>query len=396
MKRSPRRRGKIVALVSVFAVGVQIPAVVTIGHLLGHQLWSLAGAALLTLPFLFSPGGALRNPFQHQRPSRAQMYGVMWPFYLWWTICLTYLLFALPALLIAALTRVSLDQALVVAGVLSIIAGTAALRRRPRIVTHGIAIADLSPELEGYRIVQLTDLHCGPFTPPARIRRWVERANALEPDLIAVTGDLITSGAEYVERVAEELGGLRAPDGVVGCMGNHDYFTDGEVLARALEQHGMQVLRNRGLTISRGGGRLYVAGVDDTWTGRNDVPAALRGRPAAVPTILLAHDPDLFVEAVAQGVDLTISGHTHGGQLAVPGATRQWNLARIVTRFTAGLYHEGRSTLYVSRGLGTTGPPVRLGARPEITVLRLQRAHVTEAPMHALAEEVIRDASGVA
>jgi predicted MPP superfamily phosphohydrolase len=298
-----------------------------------------------------------------------------------------------PAILIAALTRVSLDQALAVAGALSVVAGSAALRRHPRIVNHAIAIADLPRELEGYRIAQLSDLHCGPFTPAARIRRWVERANALAPDLMVVTGDLITSGSEYVARVAEELGGLRAPDGVLGCMGNHDYFTDGEELVRALERQGVKVLRNRGLTIARGAGRLYIAGVDDTWTRRQDMPAALRGRPAGAPVILLAHDPDLFPEAASHGVDLTLSGHTHGGQIAIPGAARL-NLARIMTRFTAGLFHEGRSILYVSRGLGTTGPPVRLGARPEIAVFELHRTTPTAAPLHDLAEDVIREASG--
>jgi predicted MPP superfamily phosphohydrolase len=144
--------------------------------------------------------------------------------------------------------------------------------------------------------------------------------------------------------------------------------------------------------MSKGNAQLYLAGVDDTWTGRHDVARALRARPAGVPTILLAHDPDLFAEAAAQGVDLTLSGHTHGGQLAVPGATTRINLARIMTRFTAGLFHEGRATLYVSRGLGTTGPPVRIGARPEIAVLELRRAPA-HGPMQDLAEEIIREAS---
>jgi predicted MPP superfamily phosphohydrolase len=176
-------------------------------------------------------------------------------------------------------------------------------------------------------------------------------------------------------------------------MGNHDYFTDGDALAGALERHGMKVLRNSGVTITRGEARLHVAGVDDTWTGRHDVTRSLRGRPAGVPTVLLAHDPDLFVEAAAHGVELTLSGHTHGGQIAVPGATEQLNLARLMTRFTAGLFRSNASTLYVSRGLGTTGPPVRLGARPEIAVLELRRAPPHGGPMQELAEELIREAS---
>jgi len=378
-------------MVGLIAIGVQIPALLTLARLLQRVVPVLAGAALLTLPFLWS---SMRNPFDRQPRSRLHVALVMWPFYLWWTVCLTYFLFAPPAVLVALGTPASLDQSLAVAGALSVVAGAAALRRAPRIVRQPIAITDLPPELEGYRIAQISDLHCGPFTPRERVRRWVARTNLLGADLIAVTGDLITSGEHYVGAVTEELGALRAPDGVWACMGNHDYFTDGERLAGELEARGLRVLRNRGVTLARGAARLYLAGVDDTWTRRHDVSAALRARPAGAPVVLLAHDPELFVEAAAHGVDLTLSGHTHGGQIAVPGATRRWNLARMLTRFTAGLFHEGRSTLYVSRGLGTTGPPVRLGARPEIAILELRRAPVADAPFHDLAEEAIREASG--
>jgi predicted MPP superfamily phosphohydrolase len=376
-------------MVTLIAIGVQIPGVLTLARILGSGALAFAVAAPPTLAFLWS---ALRNRFEHRGRSRAHLYLVQLPFYLWWTICLAHLLFAPLAILVAALTRASLDQTLAVAGGLSVASGIASLRRRPRIVTHQIGIADLPPELEGYRIAQLSDLHCGAFTPPERVRRWVERANALAPDLMVVTGDLITSGDDYVERVAAELGGLRAPDGVLGCMGNHDYFTDGDKLAGALERHGMTVLRNRGLTVARGAAQLYVAGVDDTWTRRHDVRAALSERPEGAPVVLLAHDPDLFVEAAAHGVDLTLSGHTHGGQIAIPGAPRV-NMARILTPFTAGLFHAGRSTLFVNRGLGTTGPPVRIGARPEIAVLELRRAPISEDLLHDLAEDAIREAS---
>jgi len=376
-------------MVGLIAIGVQIPALLTL-TLLRRGGPVLAGAALLTLIFLYS---SVRNPFDRQPRSRLHVTLVLWPFYLWWTVCLTYFLFAPPALLAALVTPISLDHSLALAGALSVVAGLAALRRAPRIVRQPVAIADLPPELEGYRIAQISDLHCGPFTPRERVRRWVARTNALGADLIAVTGDLITSGESYVAAVAEELGKLSARDGVWACMGNHDYFTDGDQLAGALEANGLRVLRNRGETLARGAARLYLAGVDDTWTRRHDVAAALRARPAGAPAVLLAHDPDLFVQAAGHGVDLTLSGHTHGGQFAVPGVTRRWNLARVMTRFTAGLFHEGRSTLYVSRGLGTTGPPVRLGARPEIALLELRRAPVAEAHFHDLAEEVIREAS---
>jgi hypothetical protein len=157
-------------------------------------------------------------------------------------------------------------------------------------------------------------------------------------------------------------------------MGNHDYFTEGESMATALSDNGLAVLRNRGVAIERGGERLYLAGVDDTWTGRDDLDETLAGRPAGVPTVLLAHDPALFPDAAARGVELTLSGHTHGGQIGVPFFARRWNLARVMTRFASGFYREGGSTLYVNHGLGTTGLPIRWLVAPEIAVLTLRRA----------------------
>jgi predicted MPP superfamily phosphohydrolase len=250
----------------------------------------------------------------------------------------------------------------------------AAFTHRTRIVRRDVAISALPAAFDGYRIVQLSDLHCGPFASGRRVEAWVEAANRLEADLVAVTGDLIANGATFVPVVARALGALRGRDGVYACMGNHDYFTEGESMATALTDNGLAVLRNRGVAIERGGERLYLAGVDDTWTGRDDLDQTLAERPAGVATVLLAHDPALFPGAAARGVELTLSGHTHGGQLGVPFFARRWNLARVMTRFASGFYREGASTLYVNHGLGTTGIPIRWLVAPEIAVLTLRRA----------------------
>jgi uncharacterized protein len=319
---------------------------------------------------------------------------VMWPFFVIWAICMVFWVVAPLGLLVAALTPVSLDTALTVSGVLAVLLGLRALSRRPRICKHEVAIAGLPAAFAGYRIAHITDIHCGAFTPAERVRRWVERVNGLGADLIVVTGDLITSGNEYVPAVSACLGALRAPDGAYGSMGNHDYFGDGEAFARELQRRGLPLLRNRGVTIERQGASLYLCGVDDTWTRRNDMTRALRGRPPQSPVIMLAHDPALFPEAAGHGVALTLSGHTHGGQFALPVAPRRWNLARLMTPFTAGLYQLGPATLYVNRGLGTTGPPVRLGVRPEIALFTLVPPHEDTAErLKHFAEDVIREAS---
>jgi predicted MPP superfamily phosphohydrolase len=155
-------------------------------------------------------------------------------------------------------------------------------------------------------------------------------------------------------------------------MGNHDYFGDGEPLIRMLREGGVTVLRNEWTTIERDGSRVTLAGVDDTWTRRADVARSLKGRDASLPVIALAHDPALFPKLARAGASLVLSGHTHWGQIAAPFLATRYNISRLSFRYHAGMYREGGSTLYIHPGLGTTGPPIRIGSPPEITVLRLR------------------------
>jgi predicted MPP superfamily phosphohydrolase len=366
---------------------VQIPMVLTVGRLSG----GITTALLLFLGLLIPSAAWARNPWEHRPRSRLELYALMWPFFVWWVICAAFAGFAAIGVVVAALTSVTLDSALKAAIGLGVLGGLHALGRWPRIRRIVVPVAGLPEAFTGYRIAQLSDVHCGPFTPAVRVRKWVKKANALGADVITVTGDLITSGADYVPVVASVLAELRAPDGIYASMGNHDYFTDGDAFARELESAGLPVLRNRGVIIEREGARLFLAGVDDTWTRRNDMEEALRARPAEAPVVLLAHDPILFPEAAGKGVALTLSGHTHGGQFAIPVFPRGWNIARVVSPFILGSYKLGAATLYVNRGLGTTGPPVRLGAPPEIAVFTLVPASGRD-EVAELAEEVIRDA----
>jgi predicted MPP superfamily phosphohydrolase len=378
--RRRRGRARFVALALLIALGVQIPLVLTVGRLLGHRPPVMALGAALTAGFL---SNLLGPRSLWGAPGRLRLYGTLWPFFIWWTVALLFLFIAPLALLASRLFSIATDPALAVGLLVAALGAASTLGQRPRLQQRDIFIAGLPAAFEGFRIAQISDLHCGPFASGPRVSGWIAAVNRLEPDLIAVTGDLIASGAAFVPVVASALGQLRAPHGVFASMGNHDYFTEPEALAQAIEAAGLTLLRNRGIEVGRGDARIFVAGVDDTWTRRNDLERTLAERPAGMPTVLLAHDPALFPDAAARGVDLTLSGHTHGGQLGLPFFSRKVNLARLMTRFTSGFYQLGSASLYVNRGLGTTGPPVRLGVSPEIGVLTLRRA-----PAEASAAEV--------
>lgn len=245
--------------------------------------------------------------------------------------------------------------------------------RRARVRRIEVQVAGLPSALDGYRIAQLSDLHIGGLLSERAAARWVRAANAERPDLVALTGDYVTNGVAFHGAIADTIAGLHARDAVVAVLGNHDYFGDGEPLASLLRARGVVLLRNERHTVRRGGASLEIAGVDDTWTRRADVDRTMRGWDGARPLIALSHDPALFPDFARRGAALVLSGHTHWGQVGVPFAAARCNLARRVFRFSAGLYREGASTLYVNPGLGTTGPPVRFGSPPEITVFTLRR-----------------------
>ena len=251
--------------------------------------------------------------------------------------------------------------------------GVLVRRRWVRVVEREVTIPGLDARLEGMRIAHLSDLHIGTMTPLSWGLAWARSANGRSPDVTVVTGDMVTSGTDFHGDVAEVIGALRSPGGVFASMGNHDYFGEGEPLISLLRARGVTVLRNEGVVIERGGARVWMAAIDDTWTRRDDIESAMRHRPAGATAILLAHDPGRFDAAAAAGADLVLSGHTHGGQVAMPFLTR-WNLASFGYPYNVGIYRRDRSVLYVHPGLGTTGPPIRIGAAPEVTILVLKGA----------------------
>jgi predicted MPP superfamily phosphohydrolase len=255
--------------------------------------------------------------------------------------------------------------------------GTFIQRTSFRVRETAIAIPGLAPELAGFRIVQLSDIHLGPFLSAPELARAVAAANELQGDLAVITGDLISVAGDPLDECLEQLARLRSPHGLFGCLGNHELHAEAEdYTERAGRRRGIDFLRRRAVLLRIGGARLNLAGVDYQRT--QDRPRYLQGcetlRADGALNILLSHNPDVFPAAVRKGFDLTLAGHTHGGQVTVEILEQTVNVARFVTPFVAGRYQQEGKSLYVSRGIGTIGMPTRLGAAPEITLLRLELA----------------------
>jgi uncharacterized protein len=249
--------------------------------------------------------------------------------------------------------------------------GAAIGKERYEIVERTIRLPRLSPRLAGLRIVQLTDIHVGNFMKQAKLEWYVQVVNDLNPHLIALTGDFIGSSAHFIPACAAALEKLEARDGVFACLGNHDHWVGAQRVTEALQAAGVEVLRNEARRLSLHGATLNVAGVDDPWRGHTDFNRALSMSDPNAPTIMLCHQPDLFPAVVQRDIDLTLAGHYHGGQVKLRFLGFEISPAHLVSEFVEGLYAQGRSQLYVSRGVGITGPPVRLNASPEITLLHL-------------------------
>ena len=235
-----------------------------------------------------------------------------------------------------------------------------------------IFIRDLPAGFDGFRIAQVSDVHHSSLVSAGEVRRVVELANSARADLVALTGDYTTASRKYVEPCAEILGGLAAPHGVWAVLGNHDHHTDPALTRRALAARKINLLDNANTRLRRGGDELQLAGVGDwSWVDA-DWGRAFAGVDRARPTVLLSHQPSVLDRPETEGVSLILSGHTHGGQVSLPlvGAP-----ARHMSEFKylRGRFERGATQLYVTRGTGTVGLPLRLGARPEVAVLRLRR-----------------------
>lgn len=231
----------------------------------------------------------------------------------------------------------------------------------------------LDPAFQGYRIVQLSDLHADAWMTPARLETIVALANAQRPDLIAITGDFVTHDPEiYAPSLITALRKLKAPDGVVAILGNHDHWTDADVVRGVIAESNLRYLGNAVYTLARDHALLTIAGVDDYWERLDRLDLVLANLPASGSAILLAHEPDYADISAATGrFDLQLSGHSHGGQVLLP-LFGPPVLPLYGRRYPVGRYQVGRMIQYTNRGLGMIHPQVRFNCRPEISVLILE------------------------
>ncbi len=256
------------------------------------------------------------------------------------------------------------------AGVGGLVAGLSAMGIRSALA--GIEIRELEirlrnlpRELAGFRLVQISDVHVGPLLHKDWVAHVVEQVRGLSPDLVAITGDLVDGRVHEIREHVSPLARIEAKRGVYFVTGNHEYYSGVEEWYAHLPSLGVRPLRNERVEVAPG---LDLAGIEDP-NGDPDLAAALRGRDPSRALVLLAHQPRQFPEAAKHGVPLTLSGHTHGGQI--------WPFSWIVALaqpYLAGLHRRGESQLYVSRGTGFWGPPMRVLAPAEITLLKLQPA----------------------
>lgn len=348
----------------------------------GGRRTVLALALLLFLPVLVLAQGFSGNAY----PSAFTRVWVLRPF--WYAQLFLPLLAATGLLGLLAGFPFGIPQqagrwAVGVMGLVLVVAAVWGYAGTRRLVVRPLDVSfpELPAGLEGMRIVQLSDLHVGPHTSRRHLARIVEAVRSAQPDLIVLTGDQVDDFARDVEPLGRALSGLSAPLGVIAVAGNHDVYAGWESVRRGMERLGWTVLVNEAVPLEWNGTRFWVAGTGDP-AGRGgpaggdasvvpDMERTLATVPRETFTLALAHNPALWPELAARDVELTLSGHTHYGQLAVPRLG--WSMASMFLDLAMGAYRQGDSVLYINPGTNYWGIPFRIGALPEVTVVTLHR-----------------------
>jgi predicted MPP superfamily phosphohydrolase len=240
-----------------------------------------------------------------------------------------------------------------------------------RVERVSLPLSNLPRSFDGLRVAFLTDIHHGPYTELEFVTQIVRTTLTLQPDLILLGGDYCLRERKYIAPCFDVLRMLSAPLGVFGVLGNHDYWHGGEEAKAGMRRAGIDELTDRGVWLTRGSNRLRLGGVDDLWCGQPDVTAAVGDATREDAVLLLSHNPDLAETLSDKRVGLMLSGHTHGGQVIVPGMTNPFIPSRYGDKYSHGRVEAPAITVYVSRGLGLTGLPVRYNCPPELTLITL-------------------------
>ncbi len=235
-----------------------------------------------------------------------------------------------------------------------------------------IRLKRLPKNLDGFRVVHLSDIHHSPFTDLEHIRRAVEISNRLKPDMFVLTGDFVSHESKYIAPVAEVLGELESEFGSFACLGNHDHWTDAPLVTDLLGCENIRVLINEGFRFTARSASFWLCGVDDYQVGRTDLRAALRGSYPDEMKMLLAHNPKTLNRAARATVDLMFSGHTHGGQIKLRAPDDEKTFLPRRRKFASGLYRRKETQVYITRGIGTVVLPVRYGCPPEVSFIELR------------------------
>ena len=230
---------------------------------------------------------------------------------------------------------------------------------------------NLPENLRGLRIVQFTDIHCSQYTPQQDVERAVKYINDQNSDLVLLIGDYVPGDSRFIHPCADAVANIRSKYGVYATLGNHEEWTDPILATKVLRKKGITVFRNEGKTLTIRGEKLNLLGVDDSWVGNADLQKALIMVEQGNFNLLMSHQPPFWDVARNYGIDLTISGHTHGGQVGLKLIGGTFRFGQLFHKYNQGLFTEGNSKLFVSTGFGFTGPPIRINIPPEIVVITL-------------------------
>ncbi len=351
---------------------------------------TLGGAAGALLGMLcFHVAWTLLARRLHERPSPSRVFGIeglLFSLGIVFSGGLVGLVFVGVHLLGAWLPELPKDQWLLIGGAMALATGVGALvysmtfgQARLALEQIDAPMRDLDPRLQGVRVAHISDLHIGRHMRAAALRRFVDRVNATQPDLIVITGDIFDFDSSYIEEGCRELAKLSAPHGTFAILGNHDVYTGADAVARGLASlTSIQLLRDGCCRLEIAGAALWMVGIEDGGESMADrgiespvLESLARDVPREADQILLVHRPNYLPQIARLGFPLALAGHTHGGQVSLPPPIHHWNVARLLTPWTRGLFELGATRLYVNRGLGVGGLAIRWNCVREIAVLTL-------------------------